>query len=88
MEGSLLAYKVIKSLNRSIKEDVNVKSIETDKWAEHYRSLWYDDKENSVVNHRETYPGVDDITWEELTIALKGLKIEKHPDQMESTVNY
>lgn len=88
----VMAYKIMKVLNRNVREAVSFNPIEVDTWKKHYTQLWYEvsEEEEEAVRRQEEEEGkdnsgeddvmeVDSLTLEELLHALTELKNRKSP---------
>jgi hypothetical protein len=67
----ILAYKMIRKLNNSVRESVHLNCIEEEEWRRHYENLWYNEEymdETTKINepHR-----LDNITIEEVKEELE-----------------
>jgi len=78
-----MAYKVLKHLNRTNKDTIEINNIEDQKWINHYKDLWCT---NSLQNDNDdpettsaTSTGIDEISDEELEQSLKSMKNRKAP---------
>jgi hypothetical protein len=73
-----MAYKVLKHLNRTNKDTIEINNIEDQKWIKHYKNLWYTNSPQSNNDEQETTStpsaGVDEISNEELEQSLKSMK--------------
>ena len=74
----LIAYKVMKTINNSEKEQLRINVIKVDDWIDYYKNLWYDEgiiqeDQQEVVDTR----GLDDLTLDELNEALRTSKNRK-----------
>jgi hypothetical protein len=76
-----MAYKVLKHLNRTNKDTVEIINTENQKWIEHYKSLWCSKSPQNKNNEPETTPTpsaeIDEISDEELEQSLKSMKNRK-----------
>ena len=76
-----MAYKVIKHLNRTNKDTIEINNIEDQKWVEHYKSLWCSNFPQNNNDEPETAPTpsaeIDKISDEELEKSLKSMKNRK-----------
>src|SRR5215468_5463119 len=77
-----MAYKVLKHLNRTNKDIIEINNIEDQKWINHYKDLWCT---NSLQNDNDepettsaTSTRIDEISDEELEQSLKSMKTKKH----------
>src|SRR5215469_5511145 len=78
-----MAYKVLKHLNRTNKDTIEINNIQDQKWINHYKDLWCT---NSLQNDNDepettsaTLTGIDEISDEELEQSLKSMKKRKAP---------
>jgi len=83
-----MAYKVLKHLNGTNKDTIEINNIEDQKWIEHYKSLWCLNSPQNNNDESETTPTpsveTDEITNEEQS--LKSMKNTKAagPDGLNS----
>lgn len=71
-----LAYKVIKTLNKNERENIQINAIDKQSWIEHYKKLWYNEEESGATDNYACKE-VDSLTIEELLEALKRSKNRK-----------
>jgi len=73
-----MPYKVLKHLNRTKKDAIEIHNIEDKKWIEHYKSLWCSNSSQNDNDESETTPTpsveIDEITNEELEQSLLSMK--------------
>jgi hypothetical protein len=55
-----MAYKVLKHLNRTNKDTIEINNTEDQKWIEHYKSLWCS---NSPQNNNDE-PKQSQLYWQ------------------------
>jgi hypothetical protein len=85
-----MAYKVLKHLNRTNKDTIEINNIEDQKWINHYKHLWCTNPPHSDNDEPETTTipstGIDEISDEELEQSLKSMKYRKAagPDGLNS----
>ena len=76
-----MAYKVLKHLNRTNKDNIEINNIEDQKGIEHYKNLWCSNSPQNNTDEPETSPTpsaeVDEISDEELEERLKSIKKKK-----------
>lgn len=72
-----LAFKVMRSLNKNVRENVQINIIEKDRWIKHYKDLWYEEQSETVKIQANA--DVDNLSIEELQEALKKSKNRKAP---------
>jgi len=76
-----MAYKVLKHLNRTNKDNIEINNIEDQKGIEHYKSLWCSNFPHKNTDEPETSPTpsaeIDEISDEELEQSLKSIKKKK-----------
>ena len=70
-----MAYKIIKTLNRNERENVQLNVVGKQTWIEHYKQLWYKEEEQEEL-WLYTYTEVDSLAVEKLLEALR--KTGKH----------
>jgi hypothetical protein len=78
----LNAYKIIKNLNRTEKDNSQLNPVNEHTWLDYYQKLWTQQfKDNTTEGKREKLTGncVDLITMEELETTIKALKTRKSP---------
>jgi len=49
-----MAYKVLKHLNRTNKNNIEINNIEDQKWKNHYKNLWYTNSPHNDNDEPET----------------------------------
>ena len=49
-----MAYKVLKHLNRTNKNNIEINNIEDQKWINHYKNLWYTNSPQNENDEPET----------------------------------
>jgi len=73
-----MAYKVLKHLNRTNKDTIEINNIDDQKWIEHYKSLWCWNPPQNDNDESETTPTPfvekDEITDEGREQSLKSMK--------------
>jgi len=85
-----MGYKVLKHLNRTNKDSIEINNIEVQKWISHYRNLWCTNSPHNDNDEPETTTtpsaGIDEISDEELKQSLKSMKNRKAagPDGLNS----
>jgi len=76
-----MAYKVLKHLNRTNKDTIEINNVEDQKWIEHCESLWCSNSPQNNNNEPKTSPTplaeIDEISDEELEQSLKSMKNRK-----------
>lgn len=75
----MIAFKIMKTLNKEEKDQIMINSIEEEKWIKHYQDLWFGEgkKEDDVLLEEENTEGLDDISLEELTDAFQTTRNRK-----------
>jgi len=76
------AYKIIRNLNRTEKDNLRLNSIVERTWLDYYQNLWtkqFNDKITEGKCAKLTENCVDLITMEELETTIKALKTRKSP---------
>jgi hypothetical protein len=73
-----MTYKVLKHLNRTNKDNIEISNIEDKEWIKHYKNLWCT---NSPQNNNDkpstsstVSTEIDEISDEELEQSLKSMK--------------
>ena len=85
-----MAYKVLKHLNRTSKDTIEINNIEDQTWINHHKNLWCTNSPHSDDDEPETTTtpslGIDEISNEELKQSLKSMKNRKaaRPDGLNS----
>ena len=75
-----LAYKVIKTLKRDERENVQINAVDEKTWIKHYKDLWYkEEEEEEEINQTRLINEVDSLTLEELLEEIKKSKNRKAP---------
>lgn len=81
----LNAYKIIKNLNKTEKDNLKFNPIPEQKWLEYYGKLWtkaiIKDEVSEEISPTITEDSVDLITIEELEFTIEELKSRKSPGQ-------
>ena len=74
-----IAYKVMRSMNSEEKDRLMINNIKKEEWIEHYRRLWQTDETEETILETENTRGLglDDLTMDEMTEALKTIKNRK-----------
>jgi hypothetical protein len=82
-----MAYKVLKLLKRTNKDNIEINNIEDQKWINHYNNLWCTISPHNDNDEPETTTtqsaGIDKIADEEIEQSLKSMKNRKQLDQMD-----
>jgi hypothetical protein len=55
-----MAYKVLKHLNRTNKDNIEINNIEDQKWIKHYTNLWYTNSPQNNNDEQETEPEINE----------------------------
>ena len=85
-----MAYKVLKHLNRTNKDTIEMNNTDDQKWIHHYKNLWCTNSPHNDNDEPETTTnrsaGIDEISDEELEQSLKSMKNRKAagPDGLNS----
>jgi len=85
-----MAYNILKHLNRTNKDTIEISNIEDQKWINNYKNLWCTNSPHNVNDETETTTtpsaGIDEISDEELEQSLKSMKNRKaaEPDGLNS----
>jgi len=76
-----MAYKVLKHLNRTNKDTIEINNIEDKKWKNHHKNLWCMNSPHNNNDEPETTStppaGIDEISDVELEQSLKSIKNRK-----------
>jgi len=76
-----MAYKVLKHLNQTNKDTIEINNIENQKWINHFKNLLYTNSPHNDNDEPETTTtpstGIDEISDEELEQRLKSMKNRK-----------
>jgi hypothetical protein len=70
----ILAYKMIRKLDNSVRESVHLNCIKEEEWRRHYENLWYNEEykvEPTKINEPHK---LDNTTTEEIKEALESSK--------------
>jgi len=76
------AYKIIKNLNRTEKDNLQLNPITEQTWLDYYQKLWTKQSYDNTTEKKcakLTENCVDLITMEELETTIKALKAKKSP---------
>jgi len=85
-----MTYKVLKHLNRTNKDTIEINNIEDQKWINQYKNLWFTNSPHNDKDKPETTTtpsaGIDEISDEELEQSLNSIKNRKaaRPDGLNS----
>jgi len=73
-----MAYKVLKHLNRTNKDTIEINNTEDQKWIKHYKNFWCTNSPQNDNDEPEATltpsAGIDEISNEELEQSLKLMK--------------
>jgi len=76
-----MAYEVLKHVNQTNRDTVEINNIEDQIWIKHYKNLWYKNSPQNDSDEQETTStpsaGIDEISDEELEQSLKSMKNRK-----------
>jgi len=82
-----MAYEVLKHLNWTNKDTIEINNIEDQKWIKNYKNLWYTNSPQNDNDEQETTStpsaGIDEISVRNSNRAWNLWKIEKQLDQMD-----
>ena len=74
----MVAYKIMKHLNKEERVTVHLNMIAKDKWMEYYKELWYDlNVRQEAAESKRDDTGIDSITIDELEEVLSSMKNRK-----------
>ena len=76
------AYKIIKNLNQTEKDNLQLNPITEHTWLDYYQKLWTKQSNDNTTERKcakLTENCVDLITMEELETTIKALKARKPP---------
>jgi hypothetical protein len=73
------AYKILKELQKTEKDKIQLNPIREKQWIRYYKELWATEENNEYNVNCMTDENIDSITIEELNEALKTSKIRKSP---------
>ena len=76
------AYKIIRNLNRTERDNLQLNPLVEHTWLDYYQKLWtkqFNDNTAEGKRAKLTENCFDLITMEELEITIKALKVKKSP---------